>query len=202
MKSIYSGLLSLALCSLSFAQTTESITETAVSDETRVQQIMAELDGTEWTGKAGFFIKKEGKNHLLQNDAYMAFGQLDGKLYYLSSINKKIDALIEKGAQGLCVKSPPRRVEFTPLPDGKSFSAAVYVPSISKKTGEKKFARIILETLRLENNQLLINDFEFVKGRIKLFPTQYSLDKMSSPKTAELAAKLKDCLAKQPWLNQ
>ncbi len=201
MKSVYFALFSLVLCSLSLAQTTESNNETAVTDEARVQQIMTELDGTEWTGKSGFFIKKNGKNHLLQNDAYMAFGLLDGKLYYLSSINKTIDGLIEKKAQGLCVKSPPRRVEFTALPDGKSFSAAVYVPSISKQTGEKKFARIVLETLRVENNQLIINDFEIVRGRMKLFPTQYSLDKASSPKTAELAAKLKDCLAKQPWLN-
>ncbi|MBL7543608.1 MAG: hypothetical protein JNL11_07305 [Bdellovibrionaceae bacterium] len=200
MKILFSTVLFFVLISrVSLAQ--ETVTNLPSSKDSRVQELIAKLDKTQWTGRSGYFLGDgSGWKHPFVNDAFMAFQVLDGKVYYLSSINKTIDALIEKGAQGLCVKSPPREMKFESTADGKAFVATVIVPFLSKDTPPVLgFKQIKLDFALLESGALGISKYDVLKGKARIVATNYLLNKISTPKTVELAARLNECLEKKPW---
>ena len=165
------------------------------------EEIQKQLDNTQWTGVAGIGLFG---NYKAGNTVDMAFQVQDGKLFYLSKINNLLDGSIEKKAQGLCVKSPPREVTFFPSEDGKSLEGRVILPEVIEETGEIKFYSIPVNSVSLNKNFFKFNSIPITlgkKGKVRL-NVSYIVGSESTEVSNELAVQLRDCLEKKPWIKK
>ena len=177
------------------------IAGTASAQIEPVANIHKQLNGTQWIGRAGIPNKKGGMTWL-SIPAQMSFEVMDGRLFYLSKILGPLDAGIEKKAQGLCVKSPPREAVLHPSDDGKKIDGKVVLADVVSELGKTTFYSIPIENLVISRDTLTFHSIlkqSESKGKIRQLRITYELSQRTSDETMQLASKLKNCLNEKPW---
>lgn len=178
------------------------ISGTASAQVEPIANIHKQLNGTQWIGRAGIPNEKGGMTWL-SIPAKMSFEVMDGRLFYLSKILGPLDAGIEKKAQGLCVKSPPREAVLHPSEDGKKIDGKVVLADVVSELGKMNFYSIPIENLVLSQDKLtfhsILKETTSKKGKLRQIRITYELSKGSSDKTIELAKTLTNCLNEKPW---
>lgn len=161
-------------------------------------EILAQLDNTQWSGKAGILYK--GK--LIGIKAIMTFKVHKGELYYLSSISKTLDAKIDEKAQGLCVNSPPRKAQVVLSQDQQSYEGLVILQTLEKQENGQivpkeysipiKDLKVIGDSIQLTSTPLLSKGLDW--------EITYLLNRDYNDETLDqLSYKLHDCLENEVW---
>lgn len=162
------------------------------------QDILNQLDNTQWSGKAGILHK--GK--LIGAKAIMTFKVHKGELYYLSSISKALDAKINDKAQGICVNSPPRKAQVTLSQDQQSYEGLVILPElVSQANGqtERKEYSIPIKALQVAGDKLHLVSIPLLNKGVDV-EISYQLQRdHNDEELDQLSYKLHDCLENEVW---
>ncbi len=226
------GLIILAVSMLNVSCANSGKRDVAATNgKSKIQNLINDLDGTQWTGTAKAYDAKEFFNGLGKaavsllvkvlnkdarskdfgsDDANMAFQVLDGRLYYLSEIFPISDEKIKEKSMGLCDYSPPREAVFR-LDDRGNVLGDIVLPERSRgKDGvlsPVSFYSAPLLSVKLSTNNLgfvakPFSTIEKLGGALKPVEVTYKMVKTPSAKTEALADKLSYCLKHKPWENK